>query len=782
MIDNYDNYNHLIVMAAIWILLLCVVGFSDELQEDVEDEVTAPIILEDKGIALTPNSYIVSGTSKVYMSVFLKIKHPLIDSEAGKMLCVKADSCEVPSKDIYDKYLAVGSKCRYEGHNEKISLIESYTDIYLHKNKGSQKSCMALCLTNKDCKGIQWSNGPVQVCRLRRDRPVSDPLALIQGENKYEIDMVCLEQDVSRAQMCGSTTKPLYRILELARREARTNVWKINQQRFHDLKSAYNIDISSESHNGSVTSHKKRFATAALLGIPVVLGLVGGLFGAYNSYEVKKLNNHLEAFESRFDQFANQVQDLSEKQRIFNRDVLYLVKDLQEHTDERLIQLECDIAALTLYDLESYVFQTWKDKINTIFKSVQEGMVTQALNPSILSASDIKYLVNSTKILSGTIYEDNPALLLRSADMSLITAYEKEDHYVFHFVLSTMHVPNTNIFQHYDASTIPILIDDQDMCLQFKLPNRIFRKGDEFYSAEFSECSVRPSGLVVCLDDFNKGLNQNSLKIDCLNEGKNCISEEVHCTTVVKQIRSGALIFSYRDSVYGIGVNDSLSLIKASVEGKPTRLYSWSDYSQLQLSSGRILYALGNEDKTNAISWKSHGNTTLWKLFLDSRVKLHQESNFSRINQMLQEQNEKIEFTLTNQHISNRPILISEICAYTAMSLWILVIVVGLFVYGYISVRRVGNQRKTIKELQVEMMELRAVHQRNDSWSMWPTNRSTTSNAALIAVDPLPVVQVACVKQPPVATVPAKISNIKPSGKSAASTNFQIIAKSVMKN
>ena len=173
-----------------WMLLACMVGISCE-QEP-------PIVIRDQGIVLTPDSYITSGTTKMYMSIFLRVKHPLIEKYVSKMLCFQPDNCIVSTQN-YESHLGNNYKdeCVHKGHNLKIAFIDWYVGLSFAEGPNS---CIRNCLTNKECKGVQWEKSQKK-CRLRSDRVDLDTIVLAdESAAEFEVDIIrTLRYDVEIA-------------------------------------------------------------------------------------------------------------------------------------------------------------------------------------------------------------------------------------------------------------------------------------------------------------------------------------------------------------------------------------------------------------------------------------------------------------------------------------------------------------------------------------------------------------------------------------------------------
>ena len=395
-----------------------------------------PLIMEDRGVALVPSSYIVSGSSKIYISVYLYVPLPFANRSAPPS-CLPA-SCDI-SQAMYRAHLAVAddNPCLLAGKNHRISLLQSIPNSKLFFGNDS---CIALCLQRPDCKGVQWIVIG-KTCNLRADEPTSD-LDTSDRSNIYvEYNISCLDARVNRAVLCGGVdTDNLHTLLTSARDTAVHHIWKKNKQYLLDLEHAYDIIVDKQG------DRKRRAAAAALFGIPVIGGLIGGLFGAYNSYEIKKLKRHIQSLGDSFLDFSEQVVEELTGLRRMDNDILLLVKNLQQDTHEELRKINCDINALGMFAIESMVFDEWKAKIDAIFSSVRQGSMSTSLNSALLSLDDIKYLVEKNKIFKNSIFAENPSLLLRSADLTLVKASKEQGGLKFQFVLSTMFIPKANIF------------------------------------------------------------------------------------------------------------------------------------------------------------------------------------------------------------------------------------------------------------------------------------------------------------------------------------------------
>ena len=173
-----------------------------------------------------------------------------------------------------------------------------------------------------------------------------------------------------------------------------------------------------------------------------------------------------------------------------------------------------------------------------------------------------------------------------------------EDSYTLHFVLSTMFVENNAIFPLFEPSLVPV--KSNNTCMKITLPKRIYLKEKTFYSAEHSDCTTRPSGLLICLDNFRKETHPQT--VPCLNNGIDCETEEVRCQPHVVQVSAGALIFRNSLPVYGISAKQSGSLIRLDKPDVETELFSWKEYTQIQVAQ-RVIYGIQKESASNTVNW-----------------------------------------------------------------------------------------------------------------------------------------------------------------------------------
>jgi hypothetical protein len=234
-----------------------------------------------------------------------------------------------------------------------------------------------------------------------------------------------------------------------------------------------------------------------------------------------------------------------------------------------------------------------------------------------------------------------------------------------------MYIPHGSIFPKFDPVMVPIQADN--VCLKLQLPERVYIKNGEFYTAEISDCEVRPSGLMVCLDDFS--VEVEALKVKCLNGQGECVFEEVHCHPVIKQIRAGALIFS-QETVWGLEVNETSKLVRVDqgIGKGTTKLYPWSKFTMIQTAQ-RIVYSLQPEDEVDPIFW-SLVNVTTWNSQLRNRVLQIKRNNISRLLEESKETGIRIEKLgddlqeMRGNVDSFNGFSVADICAFVAIGLW----------------------------------------------------------------------------------------------------------------
>ena len=363
----------------LWIVLTTIVGTTASI--DKSDDTLS---FKEQGAVLTPKNYVISGSNKIFASLFLKIKDPLTDNQEAKMLCVPTNC--VISQQIYLEHLYSykNSSCMFNGHNEQIQLIESSVNSY--------RTCLASCLTNPECQSVQWSRETFK-CLTRRDSV--DTTRLVTNPDKnlldVDIDIKCLEKTISRAELCGQKDANLYTILKQARDRAVNQTWMENIKRFEDLKGAYEVQVQ----NGELTRNKRN---PALLVLPVVGLLASFSFNLFNRHEIQRLQKHVNKLDHKFAEFTQQVHGEFIRQREFNKDVLWLLKDYQPNTERNINSLKCDVTTLATYATQEHLFEEYREKVAQLFHGVNTGVLTQPISPAVLSAEDLQYFVESNII------------------------------------------------------------------------------------------------------------------------------------------------------------------------------------------------------------------------------------------------------------------------------------------------------------------------------------------------------------------------------------------------
>jgi len=70
---------------------LYVISFVAASSAATIDKSGDSIILESQGIVLSPKNYIISGSSKIFASIFIRVNKPLINSTAQSTLCMNSE-------------------------------------------------------------------------------------------------------------------------------------------------------------------------------------------------------------------------------------------------------------------------------------------------------------------------------------------------------------------------------------------------------------------------------------------------------------------------------------------------------------------------------------------------------------------------------------------------------------------------------------------------------------------------------------------------------------------
>ena len=229
--------------------------------------------------------------------------------------------------------------------------------------------------------------------------------------------------------------------------------------------------------------------------------------------------------------------------------------------------------------------------------------------------------------------------------------------------------PRPIFFPKYDPVVIPIQVNNT--CLKLKLPGRIYEKEGEFFTAEASDCEKRPSGLLVCLDDF--ALETDALKVNCLNDNRDCEFETVRCRPAIKQLRAGAFIFA-RGPVLALTVNETNKLTRVDPgELGSTKLYPWSAYTMLQ-ANNRIVYSLQPEDEVEPIMWKSL-NLDKWHNAVRERVvviKSHNVSILLQKSRIAEVELQKLADNLKEVVVASDSAFsrVADWCAFLSIGLW----------------------------------------------------------------------------------------------------------------
>ena len=491
-------------------------------------------------------------------------------------------------------------------------------------------------------------------------------------------------------------------------------VWDDKQVIFNTLINA----SQTEANSPGVEKKKKRSAILAFLG-----GSITGILAfGYNIYQNHKINSHLDTLEGSFQDFKNEIYDFQSSTLEFEKSTLKVIQDLQKNEFEELNELFCENKQIAAGILKTLEVGNFENRLKEAFKSTSKGTLTQLLNPALVNSKNLKQLVAQHPAFKNTIYELQPLYLYSTVSMTLLEIAKVSDlSYDFHYLLDIPLIKKNQIYELYSLETVPIV--HLNKCLQFDMPQAVYKDKNAYYSVDASNCETTDQMHLCPQSTF-----QNTREIPCFkNKMNTCKVKEAKCDTQEIFLESGILI-STKEPVYVTGRKDKYKILKPlQMPDSGVRFLKYKDYALIQYGNEIIR---SPNTTVIEIDYKPQF-TEQWASFLNESVRNLQRVDTSHLFDIMDKQEMEHDLLKKQLHHHSHYNDWTFILALFATLMWGLVLSVHFFftVKGYL--KRFNKKRQHEKELFEEFKKFReakrvkawnpAIKKKNLKWEKLPS-------------------------------------------------------------
>ena len=559
------------------LMLLVVFAMIYRAEPTSTQNMFPPIVYKDIGTMFHHIGSVITSSTNVLTSLFLKLDLPTLEH-----IKINCGTCTIP--DTVNSNLTAW-KCIHKDKTISNKIIEGPFNV------PTVSSCIRKCLANIKCTCFTYSFTILQPpkCFLRNGDKL---MGLKKKGNSYTGDLNCLLKEPSYS--CARSDNSLDQIFENAFAETSTQYWK---QKLQQLEIVQHTQDNTE--NLSNINKRKKRQLAAMLPVATTFFSMG--FTLFENYKLKK---YVDTKFKAFDKFMTNTKEFLEKTIEFESEIVHHIKDLKTYFDFNFKSIICRENKLALQILQRQKLQSWKDTLNLIFQSLNQGDLTGAIPQCLIEVDRIKNLINKNKMLNSTIYKDYPELLTTLGSMTIAGAKLNQGSAFIHVVFSIPTISKTNIHPLYKSEQVGISVNNN--CVWFDIPKHVIAIKEILHPIEADTCK-RTNNLWICPFHIDKGMNSS---LTCLNGTLACPSTIVKCNDHAAYSIAGVLIHSSK-IVYRISRHNKddllhrapITSIDLGTHPLQTEFFPWNKYSEIQSAAGTFT-AL--EDSSEVIHIKSY--------------------------------------------------------------------------------------------------------------------------------------------------------------------------------
>ena len=500
---------------------------------------------EELGMALTPGKILASSQRNIFQSVFIKLEKPKPPEKPCSFNCY-------PDNAKMELYLEKASTC-WIGKQvfPSLTIVEiAHTD--------NKKECVIACLADRNCAVASY-DAQKKLCTRRNSQFYSaGAISLTDTSSSLSIECFLYTVNETRSSLCR-IENPIYDVLWKSAQQQMDQIFQLYQNRFEDLKTAYQFNITD------VKGRRERaWSDFDFIGdIP----LVGWFYKIIRSpRDNAMLKEHLHQLQGTFEQFTQVTTRNLNNLRTFSQKVLKIIQTQNTHVSRAIKELKCDVASVGAMVAHQNILQVFQHKLQELFFAIKHGKLMTDTT-QILRIEDLKTIASENKDFQQTIFAKHPEIFYRVGNLFLAKVMNNKHFLVFHFIVVAPEFKLENMHQTFEVTQVPISSKNMSTCLMPQTPEILFIKYRIYYQADTEECQEQ-NDIIICNTNMEDVFSPSIKPFDCLNDNlDNCIMNPVPCHNIIKFTKSGALIHS-RTQILGMLVGEETSLIPLGTEGK----------------------------------------------------------------------------------------------------------------------------------------------------------------------------------------------------------------------
>ena len=639
----------------------------------------------NQGIALEMKGIAGLSTYTTPISVFIKVKKPEIVRVDG--------SCRKICKISTLFSLAVKNCMRLEvGSGEQLQRFQNVVDA---------TQCMKHCQANDNCKAFAYVPG-YKDCTLKTNFTVD------QAPRKYtiyEFDMNCVGQ---LTDPCNSLeaqpSSELSDILSSSLESRVENFWKAKKVQLKNLNL------------GNVTRVKRQLTAIAMLSVPIIGSVLN--FG-YSWWESHKLNEKIEQMQHKFDEFTHQVYDFEKRTIQWDYEALRLIENLDTKFSKHIDELQCETNILGYAILQSHEIAEWERKVDEILRPLERGSKIGPLSPQIFDLTMLQNIVNSTKDLSDTVYEQEPSYLYHTTTANLIDIKENTADYSFHLILQVPVIKKNHAYPYYAVRQTSFTAKNR--CYYHDLPDYVYFSNGNFIGLDMNLCEGGTGELLYCYQNLAsaKSADENKARAACLNSElmSDCKILPIECADKTVVLQTGVLIHTMFvvKAIYHTAIgNTKITEINPNETETRVSYYPWKKFETIEFRNG---FVSNPENTEYTVELEIEIKTPLtWNDMVNkNQIKMDQLNTTKAINMLKNTVHTINSGTLIHKYFGWNRVYVT--LTMMSAAFWSLVLAYGIYkmikggnvpkTYAYIRPRQRPEQIK-LSDLDLERSEVQS--------------------------------------------------------------------------
>ena len=659
-----------------------------------------PIVEENLGLVLLPSQILAHSTQNLYQSVFYKMDTPAIPTKVCNMSCTPDMSRILEMEDLQELSGCWVPKMRVmEASVLAVTLQSTIAD------------CFIQCLVTQRC-GMMTYDETSRKCWIQTTIYYKlDSLDDSSTSQSARMDCILENHQETRESLCQNKNELFEGILGSMRSAFEKNIMQLIQK-FTDVTKAYDLNVNTMKSEKSRETRSWQ-AFDFLSDVPIL----GHFYEILKSpSENRKMKQHLQDLEGRFQRFAEVVYHNTENTRVFQNTVLEIIEANFVKFNAAIHGLKCDIASLGLLMAHQQVLNQHLTRANQLLFAPRHGVIKASI-PQTLSLSDLELVVQRNVIYTDTLYQEHPEVLYRVGDLYLMNLTRTNQFIIFHYLLVAPKLQAERLHRTYAPVKVPIAPKSTNptVCFEANLPAMIMEKNNRFFAVDTVDC-IHKNDIILCQQDYEDLWSPSIKESSCLSanstDEKDCELVEVPCETKILFTKAGALVFS-REDILGMKRSEKTKLEIVSSPGKWSYFFLWRVYSMIQ-TDRKVIYAPDNKLTVRTLEWRAGEQLLRFDSYLEKKATDVFHSNISHLKELV----ENTTLIITEEYEADYAMGMSknkfiEFCSILSASLTV-VSFIGLLVMFCVKTIKKNN-----KLLRVAIHSARARKNQERLETMW---------------------------------------------------------------